>query len=1072
MTIEAELFDGTVLEFPDGTDPQVIQKVVKAQTAQRKQAAPTATAATEAAPAAPAEPGWMDTAGGYAASLFDGVRQGTAMVAGAPVDLMNNAPRLLNILPGVEGVGPMTDNPIGGRDTIDLLLRGGGLVSDYEPRSGGERIVNRVGEEIGASVVPTVGAIGRASAVAPQAVNRMVTAPRSVGEGIAGMFLKPAQVDPAGLMRREAAYAAGAGAGAGIANEVAGENQGVVSDLLGSLLGTGAIATFNGLLGGAKNLYAGATGNPAYMDNVAGEVVADRLVDNSTQMQQQFARTGNVDTDQLVSALRRPAAVEDAVPGYRADIGDRTLDPGLSTFARNANGVSPGARTERLVANNTAVAERMSGLAPDGDASRLRVDLQSGVDRQIADALTAQDAARVGFDDAAQAVQPGMPDATARGSAMRSALADSYSTAQRGVDAKYATVDQSSAMVDPAPFRDAMARVDGTLPLNDRLRFRPSEADTVSSIKPSAQAGAALPKGTGFEGWVDSFFTPEARSSGSKMVNEGVAFRGVSPQEFANAQAEGAFRANGNGVFVEPDPSRYVGGGAYGAKKQGAIIEFDVTGLPARSMTGGMGTGDTTGFDAIPMDRVRRVWEWDAARGEHVLAFDAAENADKIPYREVASLRSGLTDDIRRMQPAGEARAASVRGDYVSALDEAADAALPADLRAALSDARAARRDVGDRFERPGTALESILAKREGGGYALDDSAVGPRLTPPDQGRVTDFGAAWREAGTDPRFREGLMDEVKSQVVSKGLLDKPDALGKFLSERQIVLADFPELRANLERAGVAKADLVKAERAAAETQKRLTTPGRSAPATYLKYGPEASGDAIRAVISDPKPVDAAKELLTTANTPTARADLRAALWEEVKRKGVASADDATGQRRWNGKALRSLFEDPKFSAVAEELWSDNPQDLTDIKTVFGALASAEGSGRTVVGSGTAQSLAGKFDPALSTSSVASRVRSVNRGQLSPTIAVVDVVSTWLRGKSAQVQARAIDQITAAVVNNPGLAADLLQKYNPADAAARRAMLTQKYGMRIGSLLNVLDEAENEDPVLDAVQEDR
>ena len=42
MTIEAELFDGTVLEFPDGTDPQVIQKVVKAQTAQRKQAAPPA----------------------------------------------------------------------------------------------------------------------------------------------------------------------------------------------------------------------------------------------------------------------------------------------------------------------------------------------------------------------------------------------------------------------------------------------------------------------------------------------------------------------------------------------------------------------------------------------------------------------------------------------------------------------------------------------------------------------------------------------------------------------------------------------------------------------------------------------------------------------------------------------------------------------------------------------------------------------------------------------------------------------------------------------------------------------
>ena len=58
---------------------------------------------------------------------------------------------------------------------------------------------------------------------------------------------------------------------------------------------------------------------------------------------------------------------------------------------------------------------------------------------------------------------------------------------------------------------------------------------------------------------------------------------------------------------------------------------------------------------------------------------------------------------------------------------------------------------------------------------------------------------------------------------------------------------------------------------------------------------------------------------------------------------------------------------------------------------------------------------------------------------------------------------------AAVVNNPGLAADLLEKYNPATAAARRAMLTQKYGVRITSLLNLLDEAENEDPVLVAVE---
>lgn len=1015
MTIEAELFDGTVLEFPDGTDPQVIQKVVKTQTAQRRTAAPAAPGAVAGpqepprgdAPASPAAPpvrGWGDTIGGYGASLFDGVRQGATMVAGAPVDIVNNAPRLLNILPGVEGIGPMTDKPFGGRASIDAALRnasgvaaapilnaadamlgtnsaaenlepglfGTPRVKDYQPRSMGERIVNRAGEEIGASVIPAAAVIGRASSMAPAVVNQMATAPQSVGQGIAGMFLKPAQVDPAGLMRRETAYAAGAGAGAGILNEAAGQNQGVVSDMLGSLLGTAAVGITGGLGGALRNAFAGATGKPAYMDDVAGQVVADRLVDNSTQMQQQYARSGNIDTEQLVAALRSPAAVEDAVPGYRADIGDRTLDPGLSTFARNANGVSPGSRTERLVANNAAVANRMAGLAPEGDATRLRVDVQSGVDRQIAEALTAQDTARAGFDDAAQAVQPGMPDAAARGSTIRSALADSYSTAQERVRALYGAVDDRNTLLDPAPLVQASRGVDMNLAPNDAKRFRPMEADTIQEMMPGERA--------------------PLRDTG--LVNE------FNRPVFAeNATAP----ANPNGLPAAPGAAQ--------------------------------GRPGTT-----------------------------------VPLSDITSLRSGLVEDMSKATAGPQQK--RILNQYLDAVDGYLDDALPEGLKAALDEARVARRDVGERFERRGTANQRVLAERDRGGYALDDSAVGPLLTPTDQGRVTDFGAAWREAGTDPRFREGLMDEVKSQVVNRGLLDKPDALGKFLSERQIVLADFPELRANLERAGVARADLVSAERTAAETQKRLTTPGRSAPATYLKYGPEASGDAIRAVISDPKPVDAARELLATANTPTARADLRAALWDEVKRKGVASADDATGQRRWNGKALRAMFEDPKFSAVADELWSDSPKDLADIKTVFGALASAEGSGRTVIGSGTPQSLAGKFDPALSSSSIASRVRSVNRGQLSPTIAAVDILGTWLRGKSAQVQARAIDQITSAVVNNPGMAADLLAKYNPADAAARRAMLTQKYGVRAATLLNVLDEAEDDDPVLDAVKGDR
>lgn len=83
---------------------------------------------------------------------------------------------------------------------------------------------------------------------------------------------------------------------------------------------------------------------------------------------------------------------------------------------------------------------------------------------------------------------------------------------------------------------------------------------------------------------------------------------------------------------------------------------------------------------------------------------------------------------------------------------------------------------------------------------------------------------------------------------------------------------------------------------------------------------------------------------------------------------------------------------------------------------------------------------------------------MNRGQLSPTIAAVDVLGTWLRRRSAQVQSRAIEEITAQVVNNPGMAADLLERYNPATAGAYQRMMTQKYGVRAASVLQLLEDA--------------
>lgn len=130
--------------------------------------------------------------------------------------------------------------------------------------------------------------------------------------------------------------------------------------------------------------------------------------------------------------------------------------------------------------------------------------------------------------------------------------------------------------------------------------------------------------GQGFEDWMDELYSAEvraARRSGDAppVIQPDTYWRGVSPEEMAQAEAAGAFNANNAGVFVADDPTRYIGGGAYGAKRQGSILQFDTHGMETIPMRGGIGTGDDFGFQSIPMNRVQRIWDWDEALGQHVL---------------------------------------------------------------------------------------------------------------------------------------------------------------------------------------------------------------------------------------------------------------------------------------------------------------------------------------------------------------------------------------------------------------------------------------------------------------------
>jgi len=966
--IEIEGPDGVVYEFPEGTPQDVMANAMRKQYAASAPAVPVNTTpmqdgvpvggvgsvAPTATPVAGAAP---QTLGSYATDTanigIEGARKGMSGILGAPVDLVNAAPMVANLIPGVDGVGPISQSPVMGSEFIDTVMSGFGAIPDApKPQDPLQNIVGRVGQEIGATI-PIVGAGGMMAARGVDAVRQMNPIARTIAE--------PMAVAPAQAAGREATYAVASGAGAGLSNEMAGNPQqgdNFWSDMIGSIMGTAATATAGGALGAAGNALAGATGNAKFVSDVAGEDVALRLAAASSDLASQFERTGRpVDARGLAAQLRRPSAVEQAVPGYQANIGDRSGDAGLSTFAFNQDGIAPGAANARRAGNQRAVDTRIEGLDPGGDPARFRAALEASRDQRVAEISSGVDVARIAFDDMAQDLLPTMPDATARGSSLRGALADPYAAAQAQVREAYAPINDATVPVDVAPLAETFAARTEALPTNDRQRFLPAEAGVPRQLVEPA----------------------------------------VPPSESAILGPDGR-------PLIRP-------------------------GTPATGV---------------------------------------------VPLNEVTSLRSGLTDDVRAARAApGQANKARVADDYRRDVDQFIGDNVPEELQQALGNARNTRRDVADRFERPGTGVAAALQTREGGGYALDDSAVPGRLIPgSDQGNLTDYRAMMREAGTDPRARTAVTDEILSRVQRGGLIERPENLQRFMESNNVVLSDFPELRTRLKDAGASRATLRALERVGGEVTRDLTTPGRSATASYLKFGDEASRDAIRNLTSGPRPAEATRELLEQAGgSVEARQNLRGAFWETVrdKKKIAAGAD---GERRWSFRELGEIFRDPKTNAVADELWADRPEDLADIREVFDSLATAEGSQRmrAAGSSGTGQILKGGSDPSLTATRIASDMRSVNRGQLSPTVAGIGLLSTWLRNRSRQVQSRAIDTIASAAVNNPDLAADLLEKFNPADFAAKRRMLTQKYGVRVTQLVNLLDEAYNEDETNDAVME--
>lgn len=486
-SIEAELFDGTVLEFPAGTDPAVIQRVVKEQTAAKRGGSMGATAASATpastvqqrieetlglVPSPMADPAAVESdamrsdrnttmaqdlmsAGSYAGGLLQqaglGAIEGVTNIIGLPqtvaqiqrnvgkwgaeqlgapqgvIDAMDYITPLATIAPNAQ---TMQRGVAGANDFVADAIGAPGLRA--EPDNAGERFVNRVFEEVGAAGLPIAGAIGLAARRGLPAIRE--------GSAISRMFLEPAAVNPARFAGREAAVATGAGTGAATANTMVDRETGAgqVADFVGAVGGAGVTSLGASLARGVRDLSGALFNRSGYVDDVVRDAVVDRLAEAGGL---QTALGQAPDTTPLIEAIQGGPRIGRVVPGVQETLADRTQNPGIASLEYSRQtGPNSGLFNTRRQNNAAAIDDTLTAMAPEGSASQLRNELEIERARRLMDAETmALNAA----DDATRAVAPLAPVGTpaARGNTIRSALEQARETARAKTADAYANAN-------------------------------------------------------------------------------------------------------------------------------------------------------------------------------------------------------------------------------------------------------------------------------------------------------------------------------------------------------------------------------------------------------------------------------------------------------------------------------------------------------------------------------------------------------------------------------------------------------------------------------------------------------
>jgi hypothetical protein len=469
--------------------------------------------------------------------------------------------------------------------------------------------------------------------------------------------------------------------------------------------------------------------------------------------------------------------------------------------------------------------------------------------------------------------------------------------------------------------------------------------------------------------------------------------------------------------------------------------------------------------DATPMALQNRLPE---AAGVPSRLIDP-ENPNTImqPLSEVMGIRTALTDELREAGITPQRR--RLVEDHITRLDSYLDEVVPTDLRQQYDTARAATRDYNDRFTRPQTAIAQTLAEREGLPRSPDSSTAG-RFVQSDQGRISDFEALMREAGSDDRVTTAVRDQILQDVRQRGLLDNPQALNEYLGQYGTVFGRFPALRQELGNAGALRTALTDAETNQANVIRDLTSEGRSAVANYLRYHDVKAERAMQNIIASNDPPAAIDELLSfVGDAPQAVNGARKVFWDLMQSKsrtGGRTTMDINGNQPWSPTALAQFLENPSNNAVAQRLYRDNPEHLQRIEEIAEALKGVDtrNAAKAPNSSGTAQGMGSQlFTP----EALQSRLYAYGSGRISGTFLVTSLVSVLVRRGVRRAQEQGYQRMMDDILTNADTARLMMEANNPAarQALANKAKLW--FGNEASSILNEMA-GDDEDATTQAI----